>query len=443
MAIIRADTKKLKLLQLIHYFCHTLMIGSLQNFAERAAFFFLIIFGVLLPYDMLYATVAVYPFLFFSILSFRKNKLNSIPKYWWVFTLIFLLNIAGYFYTSNTIKASYLLERQLLIFLFPLVLPIAIHTNKKNINIIICFFTISCLASVLYLLYPNFLFLQSSQWSLKALSLPKFYNHNFTQPIGIHATYLSLYVALSIIFLLDLLSNISFKKGLPIAVVVIVLVIGLYFMASRNTMLALLFIGLVVYPIFRLRHKFIYFLTVIVLFGSVLFISNKDNYIFNRFSTDIIDDLKLDNEYTFENPEPRIMRWKCALELIKEKPFFGYGAGDEIPLLMNSYKRKGMNVSYKEEFNTHNQYLSILIKNGIFGLIIFLAMMFYFLRLALISKNFVYISFLILLIIGFFTENIIDANKGIFFFAFFNTLLGYNCLYQLRQKNELKQQNNQ
>lgn len=418
------------------------MISSLQKFAEKAAFFFLILFGILLPYDMLYATIAVYPFLFFSLLSIRKEKLGKIPKYWWVFTLIFLLNVVGYFYTSNTIKASYLLERQLLIFLFPLIIPIAIDTNKKNTNIAIGFFAISCMASVLYLLYPNLIFLQSNQWSWQTLSLPRFYNHSFTQPLGIHATYLSLYVAMSIIFLLDLLSGVSFKKGIPLSIALLILVIGLYFMASRNTMLALLLIGLVVYPIFRLRHKFLYFLSAIVLFGSILFISNKDNYIVNRFSTDIIDDLNLDNQYTFENPEPRIMRWKCALELIKEKPLFGYGAGDEIPLLMNSYKQKGMSVSYKEEFNTHNQYLSILIKNGIFGLIAFLLMMVYFFRIALLSKNFIYTSFLILLSIGFFTENIIDANKGIFFFAFFNTLLGYTCLYDPKQKELLKQQNN-
>lgn len=410
------------------------MIWSVQNLAEKAAYFFVILFGVLLPYDMLYATLAVYPILFFTIISFRKEKLKQIPKYWWVFTLIFLLNVIGYFYTTDTHRASYLLERQLIIFLFPIFLPIATNINYKKNSFIFIFFTISCIAAVLYLLYPNFIFLRNSHWSLKVLSLPRFYNHSFTQPLGIHATYLSLYTAMCIIFLIDSIPRVSFIKKLPLFFALIILMVGLYFMASRNTMLALLFVGLFVYPLFRLRNKIGYFLIVIVLIGCLFFTVNQNHYIFNRFSIDLVDDLKADNHYTIENPEPRILRWKCALDLIEKKPIVGFGAGDEIPLLLKLYKERGMTVSYREEFNTHNQYLAILIKNGIIGLIVFLSMMLYFFRLAIRSKNFMYTSFLILIAIGFITENIIDANKGIFFFAFFNTLLGYQIINEKKKK---------
>lgn len=95
-------------------------------------------------------------------------------------------------------------------------------------------------------------------------------------------------------------------------------------------------------------------------------------------------------------------------------------------------------LSYSEAFNTHNQYLAILIKNGIVGLIAFLLMLSYFFSISIKAKDFLYFSFLTILSIGFFTENIIDANKGIFFFAFFNTLLGYNCLNTLKQKKLVK-----
>jgi hypothetical protein len=42
---------------------------------------------------------------------------------------------------------------------------------------------------------------------------------------------------------------------------------------------------------------------------------------------------------------------------------------------------------------------------------------------AIKTKQFVYIAFLIVLWIGFYTENILDTNKGILFFAVLNTLL--------------------
>ncbi|MGC4059021.1 MAG: hypothetical protein QM743_13035 [Chitinophagaceae bacterium] len=70
-----------------------------------------------------------------------------------------------------------------------------------------------------------------------------------------------------------------------------------------------------------------------------------------------------------------------------------------------------------------------MIKHGVAGLIVFLAALAYFFRLAVSRKNFLYVAFLTLTCLGFITEDIIDANKGIFFFAFFNTLLGYHILY--------------
>lgn len=415
------------------------MTNAIQTFAEKASFFFVILFGVLLPYNMLYATIAIYPIIFFSILSFRLPKRKQIPRNWWIFTVVFLLTVLSSTYTNNTNKASFLIERQLLIFIFPLVLPLAMQINQIKIRWVFIFFTASCFASVLYLLYPNIVYLDAQHWNWLSLSPSQFYNHSFTKPIGIHATYLSLYVALSVIFLLDLLPSKSFFLKLSIFAIICILAVGLFFMASRNTILTLIFITLFIYPILRLRHKLVYIFASIVLIGTAIFVTRNDNYIFNRFSIDLIDDLNLGNHYTIDNPEPRIMRWQCAIDLIKEKPIFGYGSGDEIPLLMKLYKERNMKISYAEEFNTHNQYLSILIKHGVVGLLIFLGMLAYFFRLAIESKNFLYLSFLILMSIGFLTENIIDANKGIFFFAYFNTLLGYQIINENKQKQIVSQ----
>jgi uncharacterized membrane protein YiaA len=52
----------------------------------------------------------------------------------------------------------------------------------------------------------------------------------------------------------------------------------------------------------------------------------------------------------------------------------------------------------------------------------------YYLLLAVKSRDLIYVSFLLLFLIGFYTENILDANKGIIFFALFNTCFGYNLV---------------
>ena len=157
---------------------------------------------------------------------------------------------------------------------------------------------------------------------------------------------------------------------------------------------------------------------------------SKVSYLSDRFSSDLITDIKLKNgsSYDYEGAEPRIERWKGAWKLVLKSPIFGYGTGDEISMLKTTYVEKELFISYLESFNAHNQYLSYLIKNGIIGLLIFLGAFGYYLMLAIKQRDFMYISFLTLLLIGFFTENILDANKGIFFFAFFNTFLGYSIL---------------
>jgi O-antigen ligase len=146
-----------------------------------------------------------------------------------------------------------------------------------------------------------------------------------------------------------------------------------------------------------------------------------------------IEKVKLKDEYQVE---PRMQRWICAVDLIKQRPLLGYGTGDEVGLLKQKYYDNNLMVSYHLEFNAHNQYLSTLIKHGIIGLLVFMSAFFYYLYLGVRAKDFIYTSFVILLLVGFFTENILDMNKGIFFFAFFNTLFGYNALFERKNNRE-------
>ncbi|HKO80644.1 MAG TPA: hypothetical protein VJU78_09620, partial [Chitinophagaceae bacterium] len=60
-----------------------------------------------------------------------------------------------------------------------------------------------------------------------------------------------------------------------------------------------------------------------------------------------------------------------------------------------------------------------LLKTGIFGLIIFLVTLYAGFTSAWLNKDFVGASFMIIISVVSFSENILDVNKGIFFYAFF------------------------
>ena len=105
--------------------------------------------------------------------------------------------------------------------------------------------------------------------------------------------------------------------------------------------------------------------------------------------------------------------------------------GEEIPLLKEKYFENRYFDSYLHELNAHNQYLSFLIKGGLLALGIYLFTLFYFFRLAIRQKNLFFTGFLILVIITGLSENILNVNKGIFFYAFF---LGFFACSELKRK---------
>lgn len=412
-----------------------------NNFAdqnEKLRFFVALLFVFSLPFDIFYSSIILIVFILLTFLDLKKDKFKNIPKQFWIFQLPFYLAIIGYFYSYNKAEASSMIERQLSIFIFPIILPLAIEINSQRKKWMLLSLTLSCVLAVCYLFFNVFSFISDSQLPLSALFSNHFFHHDFAKPLSIHAGYLSLFVSLSIVFSVQhvLVNKIIYKKLLYLCFTLI-LFSGLIFLASRNVIPTTFFILFFLVPFYYIKRKLIFILSSIALL-SVLFISlSKISYLEERFSSNLVNDIVLSDStnYSLENVEPRIERWYGAVDLIKQSPIIGYGTGDEIFVLKGMYFEKKYFISYLENFNIHNQYLSYLIKNGLIGFVLFLFAFLYYLRLAIKQKDFIYLSFLALLLVGFLTENILDANKGILFFAFLNTFFGYSIL--IKNKKEI------
>ncbi len=164
----------------------------------------------------------------------------------------------------------------------------------------------------------------------------------------------------------------------------------------------------------------------------LIIVASQSTYIRDRFSSELLSDIDVKNHSEKAFSEPRIKRWQCAVALIKKAPVWGYGTGDEMVALKPEYLKHNLVLSYQYDLDAHSTYLSDLLKHGFVGLFIIVSMFIYFLVLAIQGKDFLYTAFLIILLVGFFTENILDINKGIFYFGFFNTLFGYQILFERR-----------
>jgi O-antigen ligase len=356
---------------------------------------------------------------------------------------VFLLSVIGYFFSLHKDQAAFLLERQLSLFLAPVFIPLGISLNIQTVRRLLWVLASACLIANAYLII-NLIYKIVFVFHLPFLHTifgGVFFNHEFSKPLAIHAGYLSLYFAFVIVFLVSELVSLSkFSVKLSLLTAIGFLLIGVFFLASRNTIISMILIFIFIFPLSIIKNKKRYFLlSFLFLFFMGIAVLNVP-YLKNRFSKELVLDIKPSQSgqlYNVSVIEPRIERWKGAAQLIAQAPVFGYGTGDEVSMLKTEYAKRGLYISYLEDFNAHNTYLSILLKHGFFGFLLFILMFSFYLRLAFKSRSFLYISFLALFVFGFYTENLFDANKGIVFFAYFNVLLGMYCQREINKSSSI------
>ncbi len=120
----------------------------------------------------------------------------------------------------------------------------------------------------------------------------------------------------------------------------------------------------------------------------------------------------------------RLMSWDAAMELIKENTVFGVGIGDVQPELNTRYRTKGYMTPLGNNFNAHNQFFQTFLESGIIGFILLLLMLnnLYKKELFFNQEAFFNLSFLIIIILSFLFESVLNRYSGISFFMFFYSL---------------------
>jgi len=352
----------------------------------------------------------------------------------------FIIGVLGTAYSADKKQAFHDLERQLAIFLFPVLFSASELNFARYKNRLLKAFGFTCTATILYLFIYAFLLIRYNHLPLTFLSSISFTNHNFSAPVDMHATYLSMYVALSLVSFLYFFLNEKTKKNKIFYIIgILILMSGLMQLASRAVFIATLFIAAVLYPFFinkKIKRK--KFLIVITCVTLVAFLSiYRIDFFRKRYVSDLKNDLtqiSINNEII----EPRITRWQVAWNLFQQSPLVGYGSGTEKEILMKKYFEEKLYNSYLNKLNAHNQYLSILLKTGIWGLLVFLFTLVYGYFVAWYNRDILFAGFMTLVTIVSFSENILDVNKTIFFYSFFFSLFIYSSNYVLPLNNIFK-----
>ncbi|MGC1391939.1 MAG: O-antigen ligase family protein, partial [Bacteroidales bacterium] len=112
-----------------------------------------------------------------------------------------------------------------------------------------------------------------------------------------------------------------------------------------------------------------------------------------------------------------------AYKVIEKNPVFGVGIGDACEELKTEFKLLGFTNGYYDNLNAHNEFLEILLSSGAVGLLIFLAIIGLMIFSAVKNRNLLYGIYIIMMLIFFTFESMLNRLAGISFFSLFSFLL--------------------
>lgn len=126
--------------------------------------------------------------------------------------------------------------------------------------------------------------------------------------------------------------------------------------------------------------------------------------------------------YPFSGTEVRLVMWTAAFQTMMKYPF-GVGTGNVDEFLGAQLRDLDQNSLAEQNYNPHNQFLQIAIEIGFFGLVFFFLMLFYFVRVAWKTKNFILLFLVVSLFFNSLFESMLQRQSGIVFYTFWICIL--------------------
>jgi hypothetical protein len=114
--------------------------------------------------------------------------------------------------------------------------------------------------------------------------------------------------------------------------------------------------------------------------------------------------------------------WKAARYIIERNLVFGVGTGDAPRAFEKAYYRTNTKLAYEWRLRSHNQFLAITVSFGLIGLLVFVISIFYPVIALRKKLHPLYFMFFIIAMISFLTEDTLESQAGVSFYAYFNTL---------------------
>lgn len=346
------------------------------------------------------------------------NKFKSIlsNKYFWVFTAIYFIQFVGLLYSSDIQDVQTKLEKKAGLVLLPFILFTIPPLKSKQLFYVIISFAIGCMGLLGYAIAKILLI-------YGALSKVPQLTEVIDEIIHLHHAYSGLYLVFSIVSCVFFLNKYWFTFPFLARVGILVLIIILYaFLIILGARMAL-FISFVVLGLqmllFTIQTKSFRILMVI---GLTFLIGLVGVLSLPATRSKLNEILFLRGVYSPFTP--RLIQWQCSFDILNNTDswFKGVGTGDVKPLLQACYQDKKF-WGHLYNYNLHNEYLEEMLRHGLLGLSLLLTAFFFPMGVSIKRKNYLYMYFLVIFMFACISESVLNRQKGVIFYAFFNALL--------------------
>lgn len=413
-------------------------IGDIKEYLLVALFFFVPLFPKL-------ASACI---IGYAILSFLDLKKENVLLLWQrkellFFGLVYLILVIGLSYTIDLGTGISKIQTQLSFIVFPLFF-VGAFQEKSNRNSFFQYFNWGLVVAILICLINALrrLFVGDSMYVVDAFSEKHnvFLYQEFSGILDLHPSYFALYLGLAIFYLLFFSKTKDKIRTLLRWAMLILFFSALFLTSSKAGIFSFMSIalGFQVYRSMRRRNASDLLILVVLIGGFVLMFATNP-LIYNRSvqAFKSVDNYILDEEAVNESTSKRFGLWHVSLKQIEKKSILGYGTGSTNQVLNDSCIHF-FSFSICEGLrhkNTHNQYLNLLVSNGLLILIPFLLGLFFALQRAIRNKDGLYFLFTLFLIINCFFESLLERERGVVFFMLFMVLLSTTST-RIKFKNE-------
>ncbi|MGN6397427.1 MAG: O-antigen ligase family protein [Mucilaginibacter sp.] len=411
-----------------------------DSLTNRISFYHLVLLLASLPFDMFYSHLILVSYTLHTIIHLQKSSVKPIfNSQMYVLQAVFMVTVLCAIYSTDRPGAGTEIGRRIAILLIPILFSLNPCDIKKYRDRLFLSYSIVCTLTVLYLYADALVTLRHFNLPYSMLFSSNFANHNFSEPINMHATFFSMQIALALVFFLSMLmKEPSRSKRMLYLTGCLILIAGIVQLSSKSVFVALFLIINIAVPWFllesskRIRYLLISASLSILIVAGILYSKTFNERYVTELTTDLSPAKKGDIL------DSRLARWHVILDLIKKKPIIGYGTGTEVGLLHDAFFKNKLYNSFLHNLNAHNEYLSFLIKSGIIGLFVYLANLVFGLQVSIKNRNLLFFSFMLIIATVSCSENILDVDKGVIYYAFFYSLFIFSTEDEIQVKKQQK-----